>query len=280
MKHLCFFSILLFLNQSFAGLSPVHSYPPAIMHQLPSGERPGWEKPLWFNLDVQQANFWNLPTRFTHNESGKDLFYFNDFEQTTIITELGFQVAPQSAIAVELPVVLRSGGAFDHFINEFHNVFGFINFNRNMYPEFQNQLNIRVNGVDAIPVQASGMGNIKIKYKNWFAKNSNCATCGWALNFQVKIPLENGLRGLSSGYYDGSLLLHAGFMLSKGFNVYLSTGVTTTLNNKAFEQWPINKLQFLSDISTEITFTKDWELIFSASLYSPYMNKNLLTYYD
>lgn len=279
--HLLLFYFLLLLSKiALANLSPLQTYPPALMHQLPSGEKPGWNKSVWVDLELQHANFWNLPTRFNHLQTGKQLYYFNDFEQTLLLTEIGFALSEDKALIIELPMVARSGGGGDHFISEFHRVFGFIDFNRQSYPENQNILAVRTDGVDKIPTAASGLGNVKLKLKYWFSKNTSCSGCGWGVSGHLKIPLENGNRGLSSGGYDGSLMLHNGQNISSGFNLYFSTGVTTTLQNKVFEDWPIYKLQYMGDIATEISIGNEWELILAANLYSPYINKTHLEYTD
>jgi hypothetical protein len=114
-----------------------------------------------------------------------------------------------------------------------------------------------------------------VKWKN----NSDCE-CGLGVNFQVKLPLDDGSRALSSGSVDESLVVNAGIPLWQASSLVLSTGATTTFKNKPFEDWPLYKFQYFFDFAFDFSLSEHWSFIFAGNMYSPFMKLETIEYID
>ncbi len=258
------------------------SHPIGWMHQLPVGEAPGWGKSLWFNLELNQGNVWNDEFNLTNDTTGQILTYQADFEQGSVIAEMGFALGKRLAVSVEAPFASRGGGVLDDFIDQFHILIGSERFQRNHNGDFGNRYEVKTSGTGQMQPTLTAVGNVKLKMKYWMwqwrgSQNGSCE-CGFALSAQVKAPLAKSTSGWSSGHYDYSLLAHLGAPLFTNSGVWATAGFTGLGKNDVFKDWPQRRWAQMYELTFDFGFGQKWGFIMQARAESPIMNKGELSY--
>ncbi len=248
------------------------------MHMLPVGESPGWEKTSWFNLEVSQANIWSTPITFTDRRNGDVYTFRADFEQTSAIAEIGFQLAPRVALAFEVPYANHNGGFLDDFIDQFHIFIQTDRFERNHYPKFQNLWTVTKNGNDLLaPGHSEGVGNLKTKLKLWLkqwrGKAPGVCECGLAVSVQVKFPMQAAAKGLSSGSHDYTGMIHFGFPFWQESGFWFSAAATKLGKNKLFAGWPMRDWSQMYEGTVNLGLTQHWGFLMQMRYESPLFRK-------
>lgn len=271
------FVVMLILVSSFEvyaqALSARQTHPIAWQHMLPSGEAPGWIAPSWVEFDVVNGNHWAAPTTFLNKKNGKTLTLTADYEQTSIFVEMGKSLSKNWAIALEVPYAARhEGKTSDRVIDKFHEFFDFDNFGRPLYPYGQKIFETTVDGDRRGPHEApSGAGNLKLKLKYWPVQWSR--NTGFGVSAQIKAPIEDEQKGMTSGGYDYSLLLHLAFPLGDQSGVYTTLGATHAPDNWMFKDWPRRESHWMIDTLFDIGISEKWGVILDFAFYSPLMKK-------
>jgi hypothetical protein len=258
-------------------------HPVGWMHQLPVGETPGWgwDTTGWINLEVNHANIWNDEFDLTNDSTGKDLTYQADFEQTSVIADIGFALGQRFAMGIEAPFASRGGGALDDFIDQFHVLIGSERFLRPFNSMFADNFTVETEGRAQMKPTLTAVGNLKLKAKYWLWKwegsmNGSC-DCGFAVSGQVKFPLAEPRNGWTSGHHDYSLLFHLGTPLFKNSGIWATAAYTAMGRNEIFADWPKRRWAQMYELMMDLG-GDSWGVILGARLESPIMNKNELTY--
>ncbi|MGE0762337.1 MAG: DUF3187 family protein [Bdellovibrionales bacterium] len=281
----CLFLLLLLLFCFKVEASKPSFYVPhpiGWMHALPVGETPGWSGNLWFNLELSQANIWNDEFDLTNNRTGKTLTYAADYEQTSVVTDLGFALSERWSLGLVAPFASRGGGAMDDFIDQFHVFIGSERFLRNINHDFGRSYKVETNGTDQFTNHSwTAVGNLKLKTKYWLwqwrgSQNGSC-DCGFSLGAQVKFPLNKARSGMSSGTNDYTLLAHLGAPLWHHSGIWATAAYTALGRNDLFSDWPMRRDAQMYELSMDLGF-EHWGIILQGRLESPIMNKGDLTF--
>lgn len=280
-----FFCVFIIFGTTYAWASKPSYYlahPVGWMHMLPVGETPGWGKSMWFNLESNQANIWNDEFNLTNRTTGETLTYHADFEQGSVIADLGFAVSDRIAFGLVAPFASRGGGVMDDFIDQFHQFIGSERFMRPYNESFSNRFEVETGGNSQLRPSLTAVGNLKFKMKYWMwqvkgSANGSC-DCGLAVSGQVKFPVAKPNSGWSSGHHDYSLLVHLGFPMFRNSGVWATAGFTALGRNDVFENWPQRRWAQMYELSIDLGFTERWGLLLQARAESPIMNKNELSY--
>jgi hypothetical protein len=244
------------------------------MHDLPTGESPGWASRFWANLSVSEGNVWNAPTTVRRKDNGQNLFYFADFEQTTLAANIGIQLAPDFAFALDIPVVMRSGGIMDHIIDEFHQMIKVHRFNREAYGFDESHFNVATNGQSSLSAgEVGGVSHVKGKIKYWPIKWGKDCACGLGMSVQLKAPLGGVEQGLDSGGWDSSFLAHIGIPLHGDGAVYITAGATWVPQNRAFYDWPRNQVLYMTEWAFDLPISQRWAITVWDRLESPLIKR-------
>jgi hypothetical protein len=258
------------------------SHPLTRMHQMPSGEMPGWHSKLWFGYELNWSNIWNAPLEVLNKSTGDTLTYEVDYEEVAAFIDIGWAFSDKWAVALEVPYSYRSGGTLDEFIDGFHVLIGSDRFLRPDYPRNENIFEVTRNGEATYSGPAhSGTGNVKLKTKFWPIQwtNDACA-CGFSTTAQLKIPVQDSERGLTSNSYDGSLTAHFGIPIRSQSAFWMSAGMTYLPKNEALDGWPRREWHQFYELSFDMGFTKSWGVILQLRMESPFMNKQNLEIVD
>ena len=261
-------------------------HPLAWMHDLPTGEQPGWSQPWWINFEVSSGNTWNAPLIMNDLRNGKQYEYMADFEQAHAILEIGKSIGNNFSIAAEIPYAYRDGGAMDDAIDSFHVLIGNRRFNRQYYPKNQNIFFVITDGTDYFEDTSykGGVANVSLKLKywilKWMGKQKDSCPCGLAVSTQTKFPLQNEKMGGTSGHVDQSLLLHLGAPIFSASSMWLTAGYTWLGDNPAIKEWPRKNHIVMYELNFDFSVAQKWGLIMSARAESPFLNEDDLEYYD
>jgi hypothetical protein len=272
----------LFSSVSFANITSFHvANPVGWMHSLPTGEMPGWSGHAWMNLEISQSNIWNFQFDIKDKRNSNTYTYKADFEQSSVVVELGAPISDSLAVSVELPYADRNGGFLDDFIDQFHTMIRTNRFFRDTHQEYGDSFIVRTGGVDRLKAgQGHGFGNSKLKMKWWFLKylssTPGACDCGMAVSLQAKFPMQNAQLGLSSGSMDYSALVHIGAPLFKSGAIWATSGVTKLGTNKTFSDWPMRHWAQMYELSLDIGIAEGWGLIMQGRYESPLFNKEYL----
>lgn len=275
--------ILVFSLAAQASKPSYHlSHPVGWMHALPVGETPGWSKSAWFNLELNYGNVWNDQFDVTNKNSEKILTYSADFEQGSVIADLGVAVSSRWALGVEIPFASRGGGFLDDFIDQFHLLIDSDRFLRPYNNEFDNLYSVQTNNEDQIRQTDTAVGNLKLKTKYWLwqwrgSANGSC-DCGFAVSGQVKFPTAKANSGWSSGHHDYSLLVHLGAPLGTQSGIWATAGFTALGENETFRDWPRRRWAQMYELSMDFAFANSWGVLLQARTESPIMHKQDLSY--
>lgn len=259
-------------------VNPHVPHPLDWMYQLPVGEVPGWRTPFWVNLETSESNVWNRPTTLVDRQSGQLNTYEVDYQMSIAVLDAGFEIAPDLAFAVELPYARRHPGNSDEFIEDWHAIFAFYNYQRSAFPDNRTRVAVTAGGVsnydDNAP--ADGLSSVKLKLKKRLlgADISTCP-CGLAVSLQANLPLHGDRRALSSGTQTWSALLHAGLPIGSESGLYLTTGFSMFRENRFFSGWPMHKTSMMGDASLDIGIMDGFGVFGSMSAYSPWMRDRL-----
>ncbi len=252
------------------------------MHDLPVGETPGWSGSAWLNLEINHANIWNREFELTDDRTGKTLAYGADYEQTSVIADLGFSIGERLSFGLSAPFAARGGGVFDDFIDQFHVFIGGQRFLRNHGRDFSKQFTAKSDGVDQFgDTNWTAIGNLKLKTKLWLWKwqgsKSGSCDCGFSFGGQVKLPLARGDSGMSSGGTDYTLTAHLGAPLGKHSGIWATAAATSLGRNQLLRDWPRRRFAQMYELSMDLGGAT-WGLLLQARTESPIMNKSDLTY--
>jgi hypothetical protein len=280
-------TVLAFLLSSSAAFAsalwPTITSPIGWMHELPSGDFPGWTAPSWVSAEYSVSNIWNIPMDFINTKTGKTLHYFADFEQQDVITEMGFQLAPKFALIIEVPYAWRDGGSLDRFLDWWHRTWGANRFEREIFPQDQSIFQVQTNGLNQLTTpSASGFSNIRLKAKYWAIKSGEpdqCA-CGLGAEASVKVPVDSSRDGLTSGSLDFSFMLHGGIPVGKLSAIELTAGMNVVPVNVVFADWPRNTVLQLFEASGDFDVGKKFGVIAQIRAESPFMDRDSLTIHD
>lgn len=283
-KVFYFASFFLFVTQNINAAVPVSyrlQHPIGWMHLLPVGETPGWEKSKWLSIELSHGNVWNAPITLVNNLNNKEVTYSADFAQSHLILEIGGAFSEMFAHSLVIPYSYRGGGFLDGFIDDYHIAFGFDRFNRADFPEDHSRFSVISDGVEKVTdSSASGISNLKYKLKFWpwqiKGNNGQCA-CGFGISAQVKIPMDNLDRGLSTESGDYSLMWNLGFPIFDRSAIWISSAVTRTKLNPLIEDLPRKEWHQMYEISTEWGLNKNWSFTFQVRMESPILEKDDLS---
>jgi hypothetical protein len=186
--------------------------PPAMIKGLPVAETPRLNAPgqlsTRFGLDVS-----NIAT----DNSSSDEAIVLDGETYVATLGLRFGLADHLQVGVDLPWVWQKTGFLDGFIENFHNLFGFPNADRDNLPKYKiNYDYSHANGDDfQLGHQTNGIGDIRlIAAWQWLDTEQSAAS----LQAAIKAPTGDAGDFTGSGGWDVSLALSAqrDFALEKG----------------------------------------------------------------
>lgn len=248
------------------------------MHQLPVGEKPGWSSRRWINFELSQSNVWNNQADYLRPSTGQTLSFGADFEQTTAIMETGVALLSWLALSMEIPFSSRGGGFLDHFIDQFHVVTGSDRFLRNENPFNQNSFTLLTDASSSFRgSSSSGIGNIKVKLKQWWWKKPGSqigqCECGLSTQIQAKAPTSSSRAGWTSGDYDYSALLHFGLPFGQHSSFWLSAGTTKLGRNLLLDDWPQKKWAQFYEVSTDFALNAQWGILLQIRMESPIMDR-------
>lgn len=257
-------------------------HPIGWMHDLPVGETPGWSGRFWVNLELSQGNIWNDEFDLTDRRNGDIYTYKADYEQTSVITDIGFALGDRWSFGIEAPFAARGGGVMDDFIDQFHIFIGAERFLRNQNQDFGKSYVVETNSQSEVQNTWSAVGNLKFKTKYWLwqwrgSKNGSC-DCGLAVSGQVKVPLAEPRSGYTSGSNDYSMLVHLGAPIGKQSGIWATAGFTALGENEVFKKWPRRKWAQMYELSMDFAFTDSWGLILQGRVESPIMHKSDLSF--
>lgn len=258
-------------------------HPIGWMHALPAGETPGWHENYWLNFELSHANIWNNEFTAKRNETGRELKYEADFEQSSFILELGKKASEQFMFGIEVPFASRGGGFLDDFIDQFHVLIGSDRFLRPENADFDRSLKIETDDKSQLnSSNLSAVGNVKLKAKwwpwQWTSEQPGACDCGFAISGQVKIPVANGRSGQSSGGFDYSLLAHLGAPFGEQSGVWFTAGFSYLSTNTALSDWPRRKWAQMYELSFDFGITDHWGFVLQGRLESPIMDKGSLAF--
>lgn len=264
--------------------SPLVAHPIAWMHQLPSGETPGWSKSNWFNLQVGESQVWNAPTPMINLVTKEELFYKADFQQTHYSLDLGFALSEQLALEVEGVYTHRYGGSLDNFIDEFHRRTGSNRYRRPEFPENQNEFVVQRGGRDVLrATEGTGFSNGRIKLRYWPLRlsNSGCP-CGIGFNAQVKFPLNRVDSGLTSGGVDASGQINLGVPIGETGGLWFTGGLNYLGENKVLNGFPREHWLQLYELNLDVGFSKKgyWGLVLQAKAESPFLDRRKIEFLE
>jgi hypothetical protein len=271
-------------SHAFAELDSYHiANPIGVMHDLPVGSTPGWSGTSWFNLETSMANTWNHEFDMTDTRNGNQLHYFADYEQETVVANVGVALTSQVAFSVEVPYNNHNGGFSDDAVDHFHQWLGTDRFTRDVNPKFGNHFVIRTNGEDRLTSEhAEGAGNIKTQLKYWFAQwrspTPGACDCGLAVSGQVKFPIQTRDHGLSSGTNDYTGLVHMGIPIASASGVWATAAFTKLGRNDVFADWPKRDWAQMYELSLDLAIAGRLGLILQARYESPLFNKEYLSF--
>lgn len=284
---LCFISISfssVFNAEAYQPTSMRQPHPLGWMHALPVGEQPGWITEKWAFVELGNANVWSAPLRMRNKKTGDTYDYRADYEQISLIAEVGAAVNKRLAVSMELPIAYRAGGFMDGLVDEVHQQLGTRTFNREMYGKDEYHYSIKTNGEEAVtsgPLKS--ISNVKPKIKYWFQKiesSTNPCPCGGAVSAQLKIPMQNDSYGAANGKLEPSLLLHYGLPLFSTGAVWLTAAYTRMSPDPQMKGWPLRRDHQMYEASFDVGVTDRWGILFQARMDSPFMKVSDLEYVD
>ena len=260
-----------------------NAHPLGWMHQLPVGESPGWSQPFWFNLEAGQANVWNKAANFTNLSTNAKLSYQADYEQSTVVADLGFSLGERWAFGVEALYANRNGGFMDATIDQFHILVGADRFLRNRFGEFGNTFSVKDGGVERLATtHAEGLGSVKAKLKYWLAKwegpNPGACACGIATSVQAKVPTQRRELGLTTSHVDLSALVHLGVPIGQDSGVWLTAAYTRLGANDVFAAWPLIRDQRMLELHGDLGLYKHLGLVLTLRTESPLVDPHHLRF--
>jgi hypothetical protein len=179
-------------------------------------------------------------TRAGELPTGGDRRFLVDGEHSTAEIEVRRGLGHDVDVGVRLPYHWRGAGFLDGFIDEFHQVTGFLD---NIRSEFLTDV-YRVEGrtPDFEPFSwpaGSGLGNIELSARWGFLRP--CRACSWALALVGRITLPTATGVYEVGGVDAGLQLVAAYPLAPRLDVYLGAGATwfsdTELDGVEYEPW-------------------------------------------
>lgn len=270
--------------QAFASRTSYrNAHPIGWMHLLPVGEQPGWSSPAWTNLELNHANVWNMEFKMNDRRNGDEYTYKADFEQSSIILDMGFALSEKLALSFELPYANRNGGFLDDFIDQFHQVIQSDRFFRHLNDPFDNSFVVRTNGQDNLASsKGQGLGSVKAKLKYWLwqylSPTPGVCECGFAVSAQAKFPVQARQFGLSSGGNDYSGLAHLGVPVGRYSAAWSTIAFTKLGKNDTFGTWPRREWQQMYELSLDLGTGPHFGVILQARMESPIMMKEHLSY--
>lgn len=259
------------------------AHPVGWMHALPVGETPGWSGRYWINFEASHANIWNNEFEMTDRRNGNIYTYGADFEQTSLVTDIGFAITPRWSFDIVAPFASRGGGALDDFIDQFHMLIGSERFLRNLNNKFSRDFTVESNSQDQFGDKNwTAVGNLVLKSKLWLwqwrgSQNGSC-DCGFSVSGQAKLPLSEARSGMSSGHPDYSMLLHLGTPIGKQSGIWATAAFTALGKNDLFKDWPMRRWAQMYELSMDFAFSEHWGILLQGRVESPLMNKNDLDY--
>lgn len=250
---------------------------------LPVGESPGWSGRAWWNLEVNHANIWNDNFTMSDKRNGDLYTYEADFEQSSAILDMGFQLTPRLAFAVEVPYAYRNGGILDDFIDQFHVAIGASRFRRHFNGYFDNRFMVQTNNEDNLAtLRGEGLGSVKAKLKAWLwqwrSPTPGVCDCGLAISGQGKFPVQKRTNALSSGTSDFTGAVHLGFPLGQYSGMWATAAFTKLGPNDTFAGWPRHDWQEMYELSFDFGLDKNFGIILQARAESPLFDNNHLEY--
>jgi hypothetical protein len=259
-----------------------NAHPVGWMNEAPVGEMPGWSAPHWFNLEVAQANIWNLQGSFTDNRTGDVYTYKADYEQTTTVLDTGFAMGPLS-FSVEVPYANHNSGFLDDFIDQFHMFGHFDRFLREDFPKFGNHFAVQKNGQTTLVTdKPEGVGNIRTKLKWWIfpwrSPTPGVCECGFAVSAQVKFPVQRAEFGLTNGKDDVTGMIHLGVPIGTINGAWFTAAVSKNGYNETFAGWPQRQWQQMYELSLNIGIDKNIGILAQARMESPLFEQKYLTF--
>lgn len=258
------------------------AHPIAWMYSLPVGETPGWAADSWLNLELNQANIWNMHATVTDTRTGDQYTYKADFEQSTAVIDGGFAMGDW-AFSAEVPYANHNGGFLDDFIDQFHSLGRFDRLLRDSNPKFDNSFIIQKNGEDRIDTaHAEGVGNVKIKLKWWMfpwrGVTPGACDCGLSLSTQATFPLQPRALGMSSARSNFSGLAHLGMPIALYSGVWATAAVTHVGFNETFAGWPQNRWQQMYELSMSLGLDRNLAVLLQARVESPLFDGRYLSF--
>lgn len=252
------------------------------LHSTPVGETPGWNNSNWFFFELSNSNIWNAPLTMKNIKTNEVLTYEADYEQVSAIGEVGSQISPNLAFAIEIPFALRSGGFFDQQIEDFHDWMGNRNFSRELYETNRKRFSITTNGKKGYSnASLSEISSLKPKFKWWFKKCENKkSTCGLAVSTQLKLPLQSSRSGGSNEKIEGSTLFHFGLPIFSRLDFWATAGFSRLRRDENMPRWPLLKNHQMYEANFDFSFNEKWGAFLQFRMQSPYLDRNQLEYID
>ena len=272
------FLFLFFNSFAHAQLTSHHlAHPVAWMYFLPTGETPGWKNQKWFNIDFSQSNVYNRKSNFTNLRTGETIQYEADFEQTSMVLEVGHSPMENLMISFETPVAYRGGGIFDSFIDDFHKTIQSDRFLRHTTPTKRTSFNVDTNGEDRLNTSyfSGVLRTMKSKMKYWIIP------WGTEYGLSVSTQLKTGLGpkdSFKSGGFDMSFLIHAGAPLWGQSGVWFTAGYTKISPNNAFYDWSAREWLQMYELTADFAMSDHWGLVGFLRMESPLFNVGEFAY--
>lgn len=271
-RNLWFILIAFFSHFCFAQKTSTHlAHPIAWMYFLPTGETPGWQSPEWFNLEFSQSNVYNRSSKFLNLKNGEIIQYEADYEQSSLILEVGHSPTENLMLSLEVPIAYRGGGIFDNGIDEFHKLIQSDRFMRSSVGPGRSIFSIYSDDEQRIKTNhfSGVLTTMKSKIKYWILP------WGKEYGLSVSTQLKTGVGGrnsFTSGGFDMSFLIHAGAPIRSQSGIWFTSGFTKISPNNVFADWSARQWLQMYELTTDLALTDEWGLVGFFRMESPLFN--------
>lgn len=219
---LTIFFIFLFSSTMFANETEDWG-PLSIRSQAPLvNSRLGYIPGRFSSLELGKIELSNTITHV--NLWGREQEFLIDIATTRFTLNLNVGLGNRWEFTSELPILWRSGGFLDNFIDSFHQEFGFARLGRNIYP--QNQVRVEVRNPETI---------ITLDHGGWGLANPVLGLrkqLTYFLTFETKfkIPIGTFRNDFATSGFEVLFDLRSRILVSNSFYITIAVGLTYAPN--------------------------------------------------
>lgn len=193
--------------------------PPAMIYGLPAPTAarlpsPGTATSAW---SLNMANTINVES--TGNEQ---LLFDGETVQFNLFA--GYGVSENWSVHAQVPFIRHDGGILDHFIEEYHDLFGFSQGYRTLYPQDRLLYHYRRDGIDRITLTGTtaGIGDVQVMAARRLHRSSATDLSLW---LGLKLPTGEAAELTGSGAADLSAWGAARHSPGEHWQVYGTAGI-------------------------------------------------------